>query len=96
MSEEIPAWAFDRARNLTDQEPASPFVGAAFARYISQHEQPPVDPDVAAVRDLILSWVEEPGSYLEDGILNGALDETPRFKSMLATYRYRKHKEAGK
>lgn len=67
MTEEIPQWAFDRACELTNIDGSSydskdprfraPDVGAysigkAFARYIAQHEQPPVDPDLVKAREI--------------------------------------------
>lgn len=96
MSEEIPQWARERANALTRLEGPMSGRGTAFARYIAQHEQPPVDPDVIAVRDILATYIEEMGGdawqpmRMRDGRYDGELE----FAAALAAYR--KHKEAGK
>lgn len=91
MSEEIPAWALERARMLCDSECEEQFASNAFARYIMKHEQAPVDPDVLAVRE-ILAAGDHP--TVADGHVAGFYDQSERFQATLAAYR--KHKEAGK
>ncbi len=53
---EIPQWALEKARKLSEAETRSTWrdascyaSGPAFARYIAAHEQPPVDPLRAAL-----------------------------------------------
>lgn len=71
MTEEIPQWAKQRACELANA--VSGFsqwkrhevgkVGyptlTAFARYIAQHEQPPVDPDLVKAREICARVAEE-------------------------------------
>lgn len=61
---EIPQWAFERAAKLVNAEPgrgrgrydaagmAVYDAGRALARYISEHEEPPVDPLVLEMRTI--------------------------------------------
>ena len=112
MSDEIPKWAKERAaalangsrsaerpsrENLPSDCDAFPDMHA-FARYIAAHEQPQVDPDVIAVRDIAKAfcgdgtiWDE---SISHDDIDRGCYDQSPIFAAVLETLR--KHKEAGK
>ena len=63
MAETIPEWAAVRACELLNgpQEiaawaPSERRLGgvvATFARYIAQHEQPPVDPDLIEAREIV-------------------------------------------
>jgi hypothetical protein len=48
---DIPQWAKERAIELADAEDWEkvPALATAFARYIAEHEDPPVDPLVAAL-----------------------------------------------
>lgn len=96
MSDEIPQWAFDRVDSLAWEERAIPetnddysMTGHAFARYIMQHEEPPVDKDVLMMRDILASQWDE-GSLLYRSIMDGCEDETSSFQDALAAYR--KHK----
>jgi hypothetical protein len=41
---DIPKWAFARVSELTGKNKSSMQVFEDFARYIAEHEQPPVDP----------------------------------------------------
>lgn len=103
MSEKIPAWAVERAIqeigpraepwNIPHEEVSKGVH--AFARYIAAHEQPPVDPDVLAVRDIIATYIEElrgdawQSMRMRDGRYDGEIE----FAAVLVAYR--KHKEAG-
>lgn len=51
MSEDIPEWAVKRADDLAYA--ADGFYSTAFARYIAEHEQPPVDEDLMLARDIV-------------------------------------------
>lgn len=58
-----------------------------FARYIEQHELPPIDPDVLAVREILIAWHNGEWPLLEDG----AYDKRPDFQAALAVYRRYRH-----
>lgn len=60
MSDQLPPeWAIERAKEvLSKGDPRSirtlaSWIYLAFARYIAEHEEPPVDPCVAAGRKLV-------------------------------------------
>lgn len=90
---DLPRWALDRVEQEAGPRPRPEcipedetiIIARAFARYIAQHEQPPVDPDVIAVRE-IMAASRHDGNVLSDG--------HPLFQAALTAYR--KHKEAGK
>lgn len=98
MSEQIPQWAMARAYDLCAAEGQSgwhPDATRVFACYIAQHEQPPVDPDVIAVREIAAAGHEaEGGMTAAETIRSGGYDDRRSFQASLAAYR--KHKEAGK
>lgn len=92
MREEIPQWAKDRARSLVPVEPRLMVtvgdVADAFARYIAQHEQPPVDPDVLAVREIASAFVN--GKAEQEAVGRGECDNSPQFR--IALDAFRKHR----
>lgn len=47
-SDTPPQWAVDRAYELVGEG----YAYTAFARYIAEHEQPPVDPDLLTAREI--------------------------------------------
>ena len=111
MSEDIPQWAKDRARELVPIEPRLMItmadVADAFARYIAAHEQPPVDPDVLEARQLIADVYgrtrnDDGKIMIGDGpprveaIKTGRGDDYWEMRAVLAALKSRKHKEAGK
>lgn len=63
MTDEIPQWALERAAELANKEMgedylsptsiAGTYVGTALARYIAQHEEPPVDPLLIEAREIV-------------------------------------------
>jgi hypothetical protein len=56
MSEDIPEWAWDRVRELVPIVGIKTvYWGPVFARYITEHEQPPVDPDRAEAIAVVLA-----------------------------------------
>ena len=65
----------------------------ALARYIEQHEQPPVDPDVLAVRSILAAWHKdrstEGRSYrtVAEELKIGEYDPSFGFLAALAAYR---------
>lgn len=95
MSEEIPAWAQRRARDLIPVDMGlivtAQDIADAFARYIMKHEQPPVDPDVIAVREIAACFHVPPGT--KQSYMRGDYDGDYSFSAALAAYK--KHKEAG-
>ena len=96
MSEEIPQWAFDRAVQEVAADERYPGIYLKpFARYIAQHEQPPVDPDVIAVREILAAYERTAGGTprIAGELETGARDENEEFTASLTAYR--KHKEAG-
>ena len=73
MSDEIPQWALERAAELankeggevgaasdayTPDELACTYIGRTFARYIAQHEEPPVDPLLIEAREMAAKYYE--------------------------------------
>ena len=57
MSEDIPEWAFDRVDSICGDNMGGIMNRSfssvkAFARYIAEHEQPPVDPDLLLAREV--------------------------------------------
>lgn len=91
MSDEIPEWATDRACDLLFEgvgHAVGNDVVNAFARYIMQHEEPPVDKDVLAVREVIASQYADPTAM---AYIQGHFDKAPSFQDALSAYR--KHKQ---
>ncbi len=98
MSDEIPQWAFDlvdaladKGRSLRKIRHDYTIVDHAFARYIMQHEKPPVDKDVLAVREILAEASFEKGSSLYNEYMNGNRGNDPHVQDALAAYR--KHKQ---
>ena len=68
MTDEIPQWALERAAELANKEMgedylsptsiAGTYVGTALARYIAQHEEPPVDPVLKDAREIAAKHYE--------------------------------------
>lgn len=78
-----PQWAIARALDLGgvpmmfETDPASRWV-FTLAHYIALHENPPLDPDVLAVREILASFG---CTHIEGGDRNG------QFQAGLAAYR---------
>lgn len=63
MTDEIPQWALERAAELANKEAGvagftaaymtEADLGRAFASYIAQHEEPPVDPLLIEAREIV-------------------------------------------
>jgi len=94
--DKAPDWAINRAEKLANEIPlqANNPIWEAFARYIAEHEQPPVDQDVLDVRELLAVWIETPefsGELVDelwaDEFRKGAHDNAPDFQAALAKYR---------
>lgn len=93
MSDEIHCWAIDRAREIIG-DGRNAYEGIAFdafARYIMQHEEPPVDKDVLAVREILAEANHYAGSDGHNSYMSGANDSDEHFQDALAAYR--KHKK---
>lgn len=96
MTDEIQQWAKDKVFSLTgpmQYDPGSNIAGvcAAFARYIMQHEEPPVDKDVLAVREILAEANHYAGDDGHNSYMSGANDSDDHFQDALAAYR--KHKQ---
>ena len=92
--EQPPVWAMQRAIEeaaLIRKEPwlmPSPDAKQAveaFARYIMQHEQPPVDPDVSIVREILAQAT--PYEDVAKSFLAGDWDSKPQFIAALTRFR---------
>lgn len=90
----VSEWSLARVRELS----GASAIEYAFARYIQAHEQPPVDPDVLAVREILATWCGSPvGSRATKGVLtrvdaarqitDGEYDTAPEFVAALVAYR---------
>lgn len=82
-------WSFKRAEEILGRPEPGNLIQPhmeRLAEYVQKHEQPPVDPDVLAVRDILALWDGDYSKALE----NGQNDTTAAFQSALAAYR--KHK----
>lgn len=84
MTDKPAGWAIRRARDLMGAEIPQNFQ-TAFARYIEHHEQPPVDPDILAVREILAAFHEV--LPLTRAVLDGAYDHGREFQAALAVYR---------
>ena len=91
-----PEWAFKRVQDLSAPLSTDPDFEVnerfptvrAFARYIAQHEQPPVDPDLLLARECAADACERHNSVLRpDLIRSGDQDEGPIVKACLAAIR---------
>lgn len=102
MNDLPPVWAVEKALKLMayggiplpkiQAEPNEHYEVVAFARYITEHEEAPVDPDVLAVREIIAAWVNQDSSYQIEA-MNGKLDCREDFARCLSAYR--KHRNPG-
>jgi hypothetical protein len=93
MTDEIPYWALQRAAELanreggevgaargayTPDELAYTYIGRTFARYIAQHEEPPVDPLLIEAREIAAKFFEENGTPIASGNCRaGKMDSMP-------------------
>lgn len=88
MTDEIPQWALERAAELANKEMgedylsptsiAGTYVGTALARYIAQHEEPPVDPLLIEAREIVAKFYEGNGGPISsENFRAGKLDTTP-------------------
>lgn len=95
-----PDWAFDRVKQILDSEygagwymRAMPSGGAkAFARYIAEHEEAPVDPLLIEAREIVASWYEAHpdkvyNSNTPEKIRSGEYDDRPETEQALAALR---------
>ena len=53
-----PQWAFYRVAELSEDAPT---YRVAFAHYIAQHEQPPVDPLLVEARAIVAAYCRDAG-----------------------------------
>lgn len=88
----IPDWAYKRVVDIYRQTPNGHFIYAgavkglplwdAFAKYISEHEEPPVDPDLILARKACAS---RPGIHSKDAeaYFSGHFDNSVNVQSAL-------------
>lgn len=90
---DIPEWAVKRANDLTSEAmkdgswlPIGGHASAAFARYIAEHEEPPVDPLLIEARELAAQERERSfrGERTPEEYRSGAADGTPVMRLALA------------
>lgn len=94
---DIPKWAIERACDLiNDQTTSRPYSlkadvrtpsVVAMARYISQHEEPPVDPDLLTAREILAKEYKGEGwvSHADQAaILKGDRDNTFIIRAVVA------------
>jgi hypothetical protein len=95
MAEEIPQWAEDRALELARLDGAGRGQGRydghyyadmhkAFARYIAEHEEPPVDPLLIEARKLASELSKDAGSF---DFISGRFDDWYAVRAALAALR---------
>lgn len=91
MSDDIPTWAAARAHSLIAAEPEGTLWSAsaeyAFARYIAEHEEPPVDPLLIEARKVLGDWADETwgsGSNFAAEYRNGVLNDDSNSRLALA------------
>ncbi len=84
MTDEIPQWAKERANLLGSRGVlVSSFpMRDAFARYISEHEQPPVDPLLIEARAILSSE-----SWRGIDLSGGRYDQSAEMTQVLAALR---------
>lgn len=101
----IPDWACDRAAKLANEVSfagghgslwTSQFMkvnslGQAFAKYIAEHEKPPVDPDLIEAREFLASNYDGP-DYIADKYRQGYYDTTTALKAVVAAVKKYKGK----
>lgn len=91
-------WALDEAARRSgwrDWDSARKCVTAtpyifAHARTIEKNEQPPVDPDILAVRDILAVWYGA-DTGMGKGSLSGEWDSNLGFQAAVATYKRAKN-----
>jgi hypothetical protein len=87
MADEIPQWAALRAFNLSNlagagwttiRDMLEGYTGRAFARYIAEHEEPPVDPVLTEAREIASATCTKSGNTHEAELcLSGGWDAEP-------------------
>jgi len=99
MTDEIPQWALERAAQLANKEAGvtggftaaymtEADLGRAFARYIAQHEQPPVDPLLIEAREIAAKYYDGVCRYnTAEACRNGKWDGAPSVQLALAALR---------
>jgi hypothetical protein len=86
MADNVPEWAKQRACELANAvgDWAVPVkwgqaqhyaLGQAFARYIAEHEEPPVDPLLIEAREIVAQW------YADNPKMGGGTREPTRIRA---------------
>lgn len=95
MSDEIPQWALERAAELANKEAGvtggftaaymtEADLGRAFACYIAQHEEPPVDPMLIEAREIAAKHYDEQGNSRAAKTCRGGYCDTTGTLQMIA------------
>lgn len=102
MTDEIPQWALERAAELankeggevgaasdayTPDELACTYIGRTFARYIAQHEQPPVDPLLIEAREIAAKDAQTDFPEFANNIRDGECDDCAEIVLVLTALR---------
>lgn len=89
-----PVWAIEKARALFEAEMATGVAGhanRAFARYIAQHEEPPVDPMLRRAREIANraegDWLEDRGGGAMPDYTGGHYDDHAPVRAALIALR---------
>lgn len=87
--QDVPEWAVKRAEELSGCDFYGGFggVGGAFALYIAEHEEAPVDPDVAVVREILAAWYVGGNDSFSEEVRKGSHDAELGFARALAAYK---------
>jgi hypothetical protein len=85
---DIPQWALKRAEKLARAE-ASGFYSRdshrALARYIAQHEQPPIDPLLKEAQKIGVAYCSDPETQRK--YIAGGFDNTATMRALVAALR---------
>jgi hypothetical protein len=82
VSDVIPQWARDKAAHLYSRENGGWWE--IFARYIAQHEQPPVDPDLIEAREVAVQYSLWCSGEIRGQFRSGKNDDWAEIKIALA------------
>lgn len=84
INQSYPNWKIENVKKC-----ASGYVSLILAaRLIEKYEQPPIDPDVSAVRAILCAYWETQGcSITAKEYEIGIRDATPRFEAVVREYR---------
>lgn len=95
-TQDIPEWAMERARELTESECASfPRLFRAFARYIADHEKAPADPDLLEARQIEYEICKAQDMFDPEQALRGEWDDKEGLQGVLRAIKRGRELERG-